>query len=392
MQSINAYITLVSNAVERETNFQGQLDALRLENAQLLRQANISKKRMKRQLERDSESSATIAVKKNKKLLSHTATTSNPLPTVSKETNLNKSASIMKSKKLPSKMKPQLRQSSMPISNTSSQVTNKLSSPPSLSSIKNKVDALNNSVNSSNQSTASRKKRSREDIAEEVEKTPTLTEYPTTNNVQAASTSPPTAVEDNVLQSPLNLQSEVITKRRRRTTETSINNSNMAVQNNLVYQSIIPNPNFLNYNNTANNDTFDGLISSRTSSRQNSITATMNSLPVTFNSNVNSPNNAEVVDSNEPPAAVVPCQFDIATTSTSPFGNEHTFFNTFENLEHVVSSIPALRTPIGRSNNAISITSEATPNNNHLPSYDPTTLDILNSLMQDPHSVTNGKF
>lgn len=385
-------LEFVSNAVERETNFQGQLDALRLENAQLLRQANISKKRMKRQLERDNESTATISVKKNKKLSSHTATTSNSLPIVSKESNLNKSASIMKSIKLPSKMKPQLRQSSMPISNTSSsQITNKLSPPPSLSSIKNKVDALNNSVNSSNQSTASRKKRSREDAVEEVGKTPTPTEYPITNNVQSASTSPPSvpAVEDKVIQSPPNLESEVNTKRRRRTTETSINSSNTTVNNNLVYHSLIPNLNYLNYNSTTNTDAFDGLISSRTSSRQNSITATMNSLPVTFNNNVNSPNTAEVADSNEPPAAVVPSQFDIATTSTSPFGNEHTFFNTFENLEHVVSTIPALRTPMGRNNNAISITSNATPNNNHLPSYDPTTLDIFTSLMQDPHSVTN---
>ncbi|CAO3639669.1 unnamed protein product [Mucor hiemalis] len=383
-------LEFVSNAVERETDFQGQLDALRLENAQLLRQANISKRRMKRQLESDNLPNTIISIKKNKKLSSHT--TSNPLSIVSKESNSNKPASIMKSKKLPSKMKPQLRQSSMPISNTSSsQITNKLSPPPSLSSIKHKVDALNSNVSSSSSGTTRRKKRSREDVAQETEKAPINTEYPTTNNAQPASTSPTSVpvVEDKTSQSPPNLQLEASTKRRRLTTETSTNNSNTTVNGNVVYHSLIPDLNYLHYDNTANTDALDSLISSRNSSRQNSITTTMNSLPVMFNNNVNSPNNTEIGDSNEPPAAVVPSQFDVATTSTSPFGNEHTFFNTFENLEHVVSTIPALRTPIGRNNNTVSITSSATSNNNHLPSYDPTTLDIFNSLMQDTHSTTN---
>jgi hypothetical protein len=89
-----------------------------------------------------------------------------------------------------------------------------------------------------------------------------------------------------------------------------------------------------------------------------------------------------------PPAvAVVPSQFDLHT-STSPFGNEHTFYNTFENFEHVVSTIPALRTPIGRNNASTTTTMNQQPP----PPYDPTTLDIFNSLMQDPNPVPDGNF
>ncbi|KAI8082680.1 uncharacterized protein B0P05DRAFT_61674 [Gilbertella persicaria] len=65
---------------------------------------------------------------------------------------------------------------------------------------------------------------------------------------------------------------------------------------------------------------------------------------------------------------------------TSPFGTEHVFYNTFD---HIVSSIPALRTPIGSSSSSV-IQPQQQPEETN---YDPT-LDILNSFMQaqDPSS------
>lgn len=294
----------MSNAVERQTDFEDQLDALRVENAQLLRQAEISTKRIKKQVETDSTS-----VIKN-----------------GKQPSVVKSSSIIKSRRLPSKLKPQLRQSSLPVSTKAS-----ISLPPKIAedpaSASEDVSEIKHQM-----------KRPRDDINDESINSSIIdkSHSETTNNKK---------------------------RRRNYTTEISNNASNDIIRHTVHrhrYSSHQP--------STAN--MIDGLDSIITpvQSRQNSITPLSDQLPLSYD--------------NDNETLIVPTQFDITTTTTSPFGTEHTYYNTYDNFEHV-SSIPALRTPVGRSSST-----ETNILNQPPPAYDPTSLDILNSIMQDQNLDT----
>lgn len=322
---------LVSSAVERQTDFEDQLDALRVENAQLLRQAEISTKRIKKQVETD-----------------HTTTTKNgkqPLAT-------NKSTSIIKSRRLPSKMKPQLRQSSLPISiKPSVSLTPKIAEGPA-SAPESDASEIKHQM-----------KRSRDDIDGE--------------SIGSGNISPSTSAIKNTNEISQSSSETTNNKKRRRnyTTEITSNIKSNIIDNNhkLQHQQSSHRHNRYSSHQPSSSaatilDDLDNIISPA-QSRQNSITAITDQLPLIY-------------DSNDNETLIVPTQFDIATTSTSPFGTEHTYFNTYENFEHVVSSIPALRTPVGRSNSTDAASITQLP-----PPYDHTSLDILNSLMQEHQNL-----
>lgn len=174
-------------------------------------------------------------------------------------------------------------------------------------------------------------------------------------------------------QKTLHQPHEKLVKRRRRNLTTEINStdSNNAIAD---YRSLVDQPTQPNrHNRYSSHQPFSAAtnlndIISPGSSRHNSITS--DQLTVSYSHDTIDPEN-EVL--------VVPSQFDIAATSTH-FSGEQTYYNTFENFENVVSTIPALRTPIGRNTTTI----------NQQP-YDPS-LDIFNSLMQDQNSSNNSKY
>ncbi|KAG2233524.1 hypothetical protein INT48_003395 [Thamnidium elegans] len=310
---VSKSLEFVSKAVERRTDYEGQLESLRLEHAQLLRQAEISTKRTKPQVDKD----RTSTPKKPKK------------PATPKTTNSSKPISVIRPRKSSSKMKPQLRQSSLPINNKPS--SNCLP-------LQDNTDATESSS-----SEPQSQKRSRNDTQQ---------------------TSPIT----------LHQPHEKANKRRRRNLTTEINSTD--INNTLVdYRSLVDQPTQDNRHNrysshqpfsaTAAATNLNDIISPG-SSRHNSITS--DQLTVSYNHDAIDPENETLV---------VPSQFDIVATSTH-FGGEQTYYNTFENFENVVSTIPALRTPIGR-NTTTTINQQ---------SYDPS-LDIFNSLMQDQNSSDN---
>lgn len=286
---------------------------MRLENAQLVRQAAIS---IKSQVEKD----RTSISKKSKK------------PATAKATNPSKSISVIRSRKSSSKMKPQLRQSSLPINNKPSSSNclplQGITEPTELPSAE-----------------PASQKRSRNDNTSPTQKT-------------------------------LHQPHEKLVKRRRRNLTTEINSTDSNNTNAIVdYRSLVDQPTQPSnrHNRYSSHQPFSAAtnlndIISPGSSRHNSITS--DQLTVTYSHDTIDPENETLV---------VPSQFDIVATSTH-FSGEQTYYNTFENFENVVSTIPALRTPIGRNTTTI-----------NQQSYDPS-LDIFNSLMQDQNSSNNSKY
>ncbi|KAI9271108.1 hypothetical protein EDC94DRAFT_682204 [Helicostylum pulchrum] len=305
---VSKSLEFVSTAVERRTDYEDQLESLRLENAQLVRQAEISTKRLKSQIEKD----RTSTPKKPKKQVT------------AKATNSSKPISVIRPRKSSSKMKPQLRQSSLPI---------------------------NNKPSSSNCSP----------VQDNTEPTESISAEPPSQKRSRDDTSP--------TQKTMHQPHEIVDKRRRRnlTTEINSSDSNSTLVN---YRSHVDQPAQPNrHNRYSSHQPFSAAtnlndIISPGSSRHNSITS--DQLTVSYNDTIDPENET----------LVVPSQFDIVATSTH-FSGEQTYYNTFENFENVVSTIPALRTPIGRNTTTI-----------NQQSYDPS-LDIFNSLMQDQNSSNN---
>lgn len=87
-------------------------------------------------------------------------------------------------------------------------------------------------------------------------------------------------------------------------------------------------------------------------------------------------------------ATATPNQFSIVH---SPFGNEHIFFNTFDTFDNIVSTIPALTTPsIGNNNNMHLHTPTSTSSASSAAStnYD-NSLDLIHSIMQNQDPSTD---
>ncbi|RCI02928.1 hypothetical protein CU098_004979, partial [Rhizopus stolonifer] len=280
-------LEFVSNAQERESEYQEQLRTLRKENEQLMRQASLSRKRNKKQ-ERKSKS---------------------PSPKQQEEVSFHKSTS----KKLTTKVKPASHETPSP-----------------------KQEYIS-------------KKRSREDA------------------------SPPMDSPQQLLSPPL-VQSNVNKKRKKNTT-TETQSSSYTLQPLTTEQPSMAQRQFYHQRydsvqSVSTSSTSSNFISAQIQpemispavSRHNSLTVS-DPLSLAFNNE----NNSDML-------------INPSFNMTSPFGTEHVFYNTFD---HIVSSIPALRTPIGSSSSSV-IQPQQQPEETN---YDPT-LDILNSFMQaqDPSS------
>ncbi|KAL7333159.1 hypothetical protein PS15p_202094 [Mucor circinelloides] len=340
-------LEFVSSAGERENEFQGQIHALRKENEQLMRQASLSKKRMKKRLDQESTST---------------------------ENSHKKSPSVMiklSSNKRPSKLKPQLRQS------TSNE------QPANVQS----------------------KKRGRSEDVDQPESS--------TSSNKVKSPSPPcsSSVATEVLKQPPSPPKISSNKRRKRnatvatyqqvipTTVAAANSHYSNYQHQTIDQNVIVNadlptvpsyqphqrivsshrPRFNSHQPATANMLHQQQQQQHISpvvSRHNSLTLTdqTSTAPFDFGTNV----------------TATPNQFSIIH---SPFGNEHIFFNTFDNFDNIVSTIPALTTPsIGNNNNMqlhtpTSTSSASTASTN----YD-NSLDLIHSIMQSQDPSTDSQF
>lgn len=281
---------------------------------------------------------------------------------IPKTPNQTKSISAVKSKNVSSRMKPQLRQSSLPINSNqpSSSSANSLPLKP-----KEEPQLSEPDTSVAHSDIKNQKKRARDDIDSQ--------DTISTHTVKDVSQPP-----------------NINNKRRRRNYTTEIN-SNVITNNIVDYRSGVDHTqprqsqsNSLGHNRYSSHQSFSspiGIISPGPS-RHNSLTSDQLAIPYSHYHDTAATTTIE----HENETLVVPSQFDTASTSSaSPFGNEHTYYNSYENFEHVVSAIPALRTPIGRNTHTTDTT------NTNQQSYDPT-LDIFNSLMQDQNSSNNSKY
>ncbi|KAG2205261.1 hypothetical protein INT47_009526 [Mucor saturninus] len=342
-------LEFVSNAVERQTDFEDQLDALRVENAQLLRQAQNSTKRIKKQVETDST--------KTQKQPSHTVVKSSATTTTTTTT----SGAIIKSRRLPSRLKPQLRQSSLPVSLLPPKIATEEPAAAAASAATTTMTTTSEDVSEIKpQQQQQIKKRQRDD-----ESVHSNTSSSSSNHLLSPNTTK---------------EMEIHMKKRKRNYTTNSSHQQQQQQqqhhhhqqqhasSNNHHEEIHRQQPMYRHRYGSHQPTTNGLDSIITpvQSRQNSITPLSDQLPLPFDN-----------DNNE--TLIVPTQFDI---TTSPFGTEQ-YYNTYDHFEHV-SSIPALRTPVGRSssNNEVTVLSQA---QQPPPPYEPTSLDILNSIMQEHH-------
>ncbi|GAN06040.1 hypothetical protein MAM1_0109c05517 [Mucor ambiguus] len=350
-------LEFVSSASERENDFQGQIHALRKENEQLMRQASLSKRRIKTRLDKESISG-------------------------SSEVNNKKSSSVMiklSSKKRPSKLKPQSRQTVISIeqpSNVQSKKRGRLEDvdQPESSTASNKVKSPSPPCSSSSAVTtevskqppsppkiSTNKRRKRNATVETYQhkhqqavSTAVTTAGPHYNNYQHQ-TIDQSLIASVDLPSYQQPQHRILSSQRPRYNSYQPASANMLHQQQQQQQQRI----------------------SPVVSRHNSLTLAdhTSTAPFDFSANV----------------TATPSQFSIIH---SPFGNEHIFFNTFDNFDNIVSTIPALTTPsIGNTNNmhlhtptSTSSTSSATSTN-----YD-NSLDLIHSIMQSQDPSTDSMY
>ncbi|KAK4515924.1 uncharacterized protein ATC70_010882 [Mucor velutinosus] len=351
-------LEFVSSAGERENDFQGQIYALRKENEQLMRQASLSKKRMKKRLDQESSSS---------------------------ESGSKKSASVMiklSSKKRLSKLKPQSRQSAASNEQPSNVPSKKRTrsegvDQPELSTSSNKVKSPSPPCSSSSvvatevlprqppspPKISSNKRRKRNATVETYQHqhqqamptavTTTAGPHYSSYHHQTIDQSLIASVDLPSYQQP---QQRIMSSQRPRFNSHQPATADMLQQQQQQQQQ--------------------QQHSSPVVSRHNSLTLTdqISTAQFDFGTTV----------------AATPSQLSIIH---SPFGNEHIFFNTFDNLDNIVSTIPALTTPsIGNNSThqhtppSTSSASSATSTN-----YD-NSLDFIHSIMQGQDPSTNNQF
>ncbi|KAI7891294.1 uncharacterized protein EV154DRAFT_226016 [Mucor mucedo] len=363
-------LEFVSNAVERQTDFEDQLDALRVENAQLLRQAQNSTKRIKKQVETDS-----------------TKTQKQPNQTVVKSsatTTTTTSGAIIKSRRLPSRLKPQLRQSSLPVSLLPPKIATE---EPAATAAAAAASAATTTMTTASEVVSEIKPQQQQHQHQHQHQQQIKKRQRDDESVHSNTSS---SSSNHLLSPNTTKEMETHMKKRKRNYTTNSNHQqphhhHYQQQQQQQQQQHAPSNNhneeihrqqpMHRHRYGSHQPTTNGLDSIITpvQSRQNSITPLSDQLPLPFDN-----------DNNE--TLIVPTQFDI---TTSPFGTEQ-YYNTYDHFEHV-SSIPALRTPVGRSssshtNNEVTVLSQQQP---PPPPYEPTSLDILNSIMQEHHQDLN---
>lgn len=304
-----------------------------MENAQLLRQAQNSTKRIKKQVETDSSN-------KSQKQPAHTPVKSTSV--------------VIRSRKLPSRLKPQLRQTPLSVSSvkaSSSSVVSLL--PPK---IVEEPATITASEDVSEIKPQQIKKRQRDDESTYSSSSSNLTLSPNTNKETETATAHVNKRKRNYTANSNHPSSSSTSA----VTIATLHNNEEVHRQQTIHRH--------RYN--SHQPTTDGLDSIITpvQSRHNSITPLSDQMPLSFD--------------NDNETLIVPTQFDI---TTSPFGTEQ-YYNTYDSFEHV-SSIPALRTPMGRRSNTnhhneTTLLSQA---QHQPPPYEPTSLDILNSIMQEHH-------
>ena len=331
---------LVSSAGERENEFQGQIHALRKENEQLMRQASISKKRMKKRLDQNNKSAHSVVTKlpikrhpSKLKPQSRLLTINEPIITSKKR---NRSEDF---DKLESSTSTRIDKAKSPSpTSVSTEVQQQPPSPPKIS---------NNKRRKRNATVETYREQQQQ---QQQQQQPTIAVSSTSYNSSYQQT-----IDQNIVASvdhqtiPNYQQQQIVSSQRHRF------NSHQPTTSNMVHQQRQHNI-------------------SPVVSRHNSLT--LNDQTTTFDFNNNT--------------TATPNQFSIIH---SPFGNEHIFFNTFDNFDNVVSAIPALTTPSIGNNvhlntpTSASSASSATSTTN----YD-NHLDLFHSIMQSQDPTTDSKF
>lgn len=352
-------LEFVSSAGERENDFQGQIHALRKENEQLMRQASLSKKRMKKRLDQESSSS---------------------------EISNKKSSSVMiklSAKKRPSKLKPQSRQSAasneqasnvqskkrgrsedadQPESSTTSSKL-KSPSPPCSSSSVVATEAFKQPPSPPKISNNKRRKRNATvETYQQQQHTQAMPAAITTAGPQYSNYQRPTI--DQSLVANVDLPSYQQPQQRIVSSQRPRYNSHQPATANMLHQQ----------QQQQQHQHISPVVS-----RHNSLTLTDQTGTAQFDFNAN--------------VTATPNQFSIIH---SPFGNEHIFFNTFDNFDNIVSTIPALTTPsIGNNNNnnmhLHTPTSTSSASSTTSINYD-NSLDLIHSIMQSQDPSTDNQF
>ncbi|CAO3625843.1 unnamed protein product [Mucor fragilis] len=338
-------LEFVSSAGERETDFQGQIHALRKENEQLMRQASISKKRIKKRLDHESS-----------------------------ETSNKKSPSVMiklSTKRRPSKLKPQSRQS-----------------------------VASNEQPCNVQS----KKRSRSEDADQPESSASGSKVKSPSPPCSSSFVTPTEVPKQPPSPPK------IPNNKRRKRNATVETYQHQHQQAMPAAVTAAGPHYSSYHHQTIDQSL--ITSVDLPSYQQPQQRTVSSQRPRFNSH--QPATANMMHQQQHISPVVSrhnsltlteqTQFDFGANVTatpsqfsiihSPFGNEHIFFNTFDSFDNIVSTIPALTTPsIGNNNNMHLHTPTSTSSASSAASttYD-NSLDLIHSIMQSQDPSTDSMY
>ncbi|KAI8336030.1 hypothetical protein BD560DRAFT_413930 [Blakeslea trispora] len=348
-------LEFVSLAQEREASYQDQLRTLRRENEQLMRQADVHKKKMKKRVERESKSKSASPVQRKQLATDEKDASSSNIIVVAASTESNESAgyaktTFLKKKKALNRLKTQSK------SHSSSPREMSSTSSPSREPVK-----------------SSGIKRSRNEFDQDK----------TANRLEPA--------PEHTLLSPPLVQSMPDAKKRK----TQLPTETMTIENavlpsqqayslfDLEHQAMLQNQFIRQRYNSMHSASstlsshvlpmqpLQSSILSPAVSRSNSLTIS-DPLSNTFHT-----------EGNE--MLVNLSSLDV---TASPFGAEHIFHDTFD---HVVGSIPAIRTPIGShlplssassSPSTSMIQPQPLSENIH---YD-TTLDLLSFMQPQDHS------
>ncbi|CEP17930.1 hypothetical protein [Parasitella parasitica] len=351
-------LEFVSSASKRESDYQGQIHALRKENEQLMRQASLSRRRMKKRLEQDAadhRKSPSVMInlsskKRPSKLKAQSRQSTSEHIKTSKKRNRSEDVVAPKSSTSASIRKTQ---SPSPPSSIASEIQQLPSSPPKIANNKRRK---RNATVETYQQQHQQKHQQQQQQYQQLIHSPAYHQQTVDRNAAALA-------DHQTIPIYQPQQQRIISFQRPRFNSHQPSTANMQHQQHVSH--VVSRHNSLTLNDQITS--FD---------LNNTAAAAMPTITTTT---------AAAVTSSTPD------QFNMIH---SPFGNEQIFFNTFDNFDNIVSTIPALTTPsIGNTNNAhlnTPTSSSSASSANSTTNYE-NHLDIIQSIMQSQDPTTDSK-